>query len=62
MHAKSLIISVVLPHVANIMNKYALIQPYGGVDYLLPYNRDITCCFLFLNRGTSHLYIPSRGY
>ena len=34
MHAKSLIISVVLPHVANIMNKYALIQPYGGVDYL----------------------------
>ena len=47
MHAKSLIISVVLPHVANIMNKYASIQPYGGVDYLLPYNRDITCCFFF---------------
>ena len=47
MHAKSLIISVVLPHVANIMNKYALIQPYGGVDYLLPYNRDITCWVFF---------------
>ena len=56
MHAKSLIISVVLPHVANIMNKYALIQPYGGVDYLLPYNRDITCCFFSKSANQPSVY------